>query len=881
MLFKLATLLFLSTFLVSPTNNIAKEYHFSNKTPDSYVCKELSEEAIIMCTNSEQESFNNVISFQFVSIKKIKNVFANGSALLISSNIEDNNSININIRPTENDSEINLKFVTEKNEKIIYDLYFSKDSDGKCYTTNLSLDVVKRKASKELDYNIISFEDNPSYVDDSIISPTAIGVVGSVSGTLKWTDDSGKTHPLVGARVKVTISGSWWSSTTYTNSTGYYNISYNDIWYIGSGKPTVHIYADGESVSVSYNGIYEKTNEFSGSSGDFVYSYTFNPTSDGDMGKAMHLLQAGINYANYIEELNGGTPITKCTFNYPSNPEKGCYYDGANNVFISSKSNAEGFPTSYASWDVIGHEYGHHVQKCFGIAANPGGTHIINHNVIDDQYNKKNTDGSNKYTLNEAKDRGLRLAWGEGWPTFWSTVAQSTFSEDIKTINTVGDLRYSTYQNFYYDIDTYDAKTNGVSYEYLGDADEIAITSILYKLYSPTKDEYDSFSISDKELWTITVASKPHYFSQFVQALYNYGYNPHELGKLLSKYVIAISDITISNNSLDDYPIFNWSTYMGSEYLFYNNFDLAFVDSNGNEIFKKSNIISTGNKCQYALTKDEWVKIISSNGNTYYVYVIARQTNNYTSGNYYSEYFEFEKPKKTSETIFLDNIRYYEKSFIIAPDSAWYFTINFAQSGYKMIQTFSTADTRMWLYDSDRITIIDSDDDDGYDFNALIYKKLDANKDYVLKVDLYSRNSSNEVKLAIAPISGVQSSDAHNMEKYERIMNINTYHNFGWGSYLVLDHAKAVTWTPPVSGNYRISLTSEFDNYLYVIDPRKTSSLVLDVDYNDDYTGFNAQLSGYYEDDVTYFIIYSQYNPSRSFTDLDTGDDISLDIAYI
>ncbi len=36
----------------------------------------------------KEKSFNNVISFQFVSIKKIKNVFANGLALLISSNIE-------------------------------------------------------------------------------------------------------------------------------------------------------------------------------------------------------------------------------------------------------------------------------------------------------------------------------------------------------------------------------------------------------------------------------------------------------------------------------------------------------------------------------------------------------------------------------------------------------------------------------------------------------------------------------------------------------------------------------------------------------------------------------------------------------------------------
>lgn len=28
-----------------------------------------------------------------------------------------------------------------------------------------------------------------------------------------------------------------------------------------------------------------------------------------------------------------------------------------------------------------------------------------------------------------------------------------------------------------------------------------------------------------------------------------------------------------------------------------------------------------------------------------------------------------------------------------------------------------------------------------------------------------------------------------------------------------------ITWTVPENGTYKLSLTSEFDNYLYVVDP--------------------------------------------------------------
>ncbi len=188
------------------------------------------------------------------------------------------------------------------------------------------------------------------------IAPLGIGVTGSTSGTFKWTDDQGNVHPLIGAKVKITIGGSWWSSTTYTNQEGYYSFSYNDIWYIGSGKPTITVYADnGESILVSNGGTYAMSKEMSGSSGSFSWSYTFSPVTDGDMGKSMIIFQAAKSFADYAKSMNGGQPITSCTFIYPGDPNYGSSYNRNDVVTITSKPRDDSsLPNSYSSWDVIG-----------------------------------------------------------------------------------------------------------------------------------------------------------------------------------------------------------------------------------------------------------------------------------------------------------------------------------------------------------------------------------------------------------------------------------------------------------------------------------------------------------------------------------------------
>ena len=457
-----------------------------------------------------------------------------------------------------------------------------------------------------------------------------------VSADLRWTDEQGIAHPLVGAKVNL-HDPDVFSPNYYTDSTGHVEIVYDYYDYdqdlylkVSAQNDTANI-----KVQTKQGVLYTYDFQVNIMIDDYI-DYTFTTAVEGDFDRALNVYQAAYYYGMYAKNINHGTAMPMCTFNWPGSTDEGCYYT-YNSITISGKTPATGYPSAWASWDVIGHEYGHHVQRTKGITANPGGTHYINHNNIDDQMSY------NGYSLETAKNRGLKLAWGEGWPTFWSTIAQSTFPTDIQNISTVGDTRYTTYQGFWYELDSYDGLRNNYNYGSFGDADEIAVQCILYKLYSPTIDTYDKFAINVQTLFDIVCNAHPYTFYEFIEAMYDAGYNEHDLGKLLSKYRITPNAINISGNYINLPATFSWTTDKGSTNIRYNQFDFVVLRPNYTELFRVNNISATGNTAYYTPTVTQWNQILNL-GTGYYVYVVSRQTLSFTSGNYVSEMFAFDQP---------------------------------------------------------------------------------------------------------------------------------------------------------------------------------------------------------------------------------------------
>ncbi len=90
------------------------------------------------------------------------------------------------------------------------------------------------------------------------------------------------------------------------------------------------------------------------------------------------------------------------------------------------------------------------------------------------------------------------------------------------------------------------------------------------------------------------------------------------------------------------------------------------------------------------------------------------------------------------------------------------------------------------------------------------------------------------------------------------------------------DNTKVFVFKPLASGEYTFEISSSFDTYIYVIDPRSTDQLVEEEDYNDDSEdSMDARLTVYLEANVQYFVIYSDYAPNDMFESYDVRIDIT------
>ena len=436
--------------------------------------------------------------------------------------------------------------------------------------------------------------------------------------------------------VKITVGGSYWEGITYTNEFGCFYISFQNIWYIGSGKITATLYLDnGESIKVVKNGTYAYS--FDVVEGQPIFKH-FTPSSDGDFAKSIMIFEFANSYANFAKILRDGNPFRYCKYEFPAN-ESSCQYlrGGKDTVQILNLKGPGSYPNCWCCADVIGHEYGHHLQEYYKISNNPGGQHTVPGNNMDDQWNTTLPDGSRKYDLFEAKDRGMRLSWGEGWPTFWSTMAQQTFPNDLKSMPYVNDTKYTSYRGFEYEIDSYGDST----YKPYGDADELSVQRILFKLNLPKKDSFDDFSIDFRILWNLVIENKPHTFASFVNVLYEKGYNKYKLARLLSQYKVVTSFLNHDPFYLDMKPLFKWSTDSGSTNFSYDRTILYFLDKS-NKVILEKDVYCTSTMI---LTDSEW-KTVLSDKNSEKIRVTLRLSNivGEETGKYYSEIFEVDKP---------------------------------------------------------------------------------------------------------------------------------------------------------------------------------------------------------------------------------------------
>lgn len=331
----------------------------------------------------------------------------------------------------------------------------------------------------------------------------------TVHGKIAFTDLEDQTHPVRFARVEI------WDqergapnvlvATTTTNADGIYSVTFNNDDGDGTGLDIyVVVGAEGEVVRVvdySQGTVWKissdppLSNLPSGSNVEINITATNDESSLNYVNNVAFEVYEAINYsARFLTMLKEPLPEI-VTVSFPRPDSDGSYYRPSARTIVLAGTDAH-------DWDNIHHEYGHHIQHLYKIAKNPGGQHSIGENLCE----------------RLGKDAGTRMAWAEGWPTFFGTMLQHEVPGLAQRgIPTVGDTLYTdtkpTRRRFEYDLEASDLHGKG-------EGNELAVQRVLWDFYDNADDSGDTgVALRPETLWKLTKDSKALSFSAFWEAI--------------------------------------------------------------------------------------------------------------------------------------------------------------------------------------------------------------------------------------------------------------------------------------------------------------------------------------------------------------------------
>lgn len=425
----------------------------------------------------------------------------------------------------------------------------------------------------------------------------------SVAGYISWTDENGGAHAADNIKVELCDASSGTGITsTYTTSSGGYSLSYSTA--LVNPNVKIKVYSEGSNITLintnsPYGQYIYESSPFT-MTGFTKVSYTASNSTN--LGQSLSIQQAMALAHQYVLNLDS-TNLNSINVYFP-NSSSNSYFTYSPAIYIKQGHEFE--------WDTLQHEYGHYVQYHYGIANSPGGTHYLNDNLADARNNKSD---------------GIRLAWGEGWATYFAINLQNEMNVSYLYIPHVGDSHYQDSSNGI-DLDLEDPAT----YYWKGEANEVVVSAVLYDMTDGINLlEADQVSFADSFVWSIIKNNYCTTLSDFIQRFYMSSTtlaNKYKLGSTLSRYKVAAEPNTPSSTTP---PTFSWIPQGGSTLFPNNSFRVVFLNSNYTTLFSTSYTSSNS----IALTSSQW-SLIQSSLPVYY-YIEATQTESSApTGPYYS-----------------------------------------------------------------------------------------------------------------------------------------------------------------------------------------------------------------------------------------------------
>ena len=573
--------------------------------------------------------------------------------------------VELDCLPNEEDYFLNLSITIGESQTNVY-LYAINNEYGTFVSPYSKSNAYERFLEYLLSENIIAFEQAQNmWYDflesslentldvaditmsniDSLVSPTSVGK-GTICGYLEWAEtnheNSNDIHPLRGVKVEVYYEYEgigFWLATTYTNDDGYFfvEIDPHDNVYIQiyAGDDNIMVCSGilGFPYCIKYAPQYNVTN------GTTVVVDPAPFEMNNEAKQAFQIAQAAIAARDYADAMMD-QDITPVTIIYPASSDiTTCYIPVLSCIAIVGDQDASVYKP-YETWDVIMHEYGHHIELLLNIILEPWDQH----------YSDKNH--SDEY----GTEAGTRFAWGESWNTVFALMAQNYMIANGKldsNIDTVGDARYTQKNNNFFDIELY-----GVA---KGEACEQSIMSVLWDLYDSNNEGKDEITLTHEEYWNLTTEWGTYRFSDMVNRFYEiYANDPEMIAKFaknLTDYQMAPTLPYILNSSsisINNPPELFWNSQGGSELYPNNSFDIIVYDMEYNEIIRIEMLSIT---C-YIFDTTDWKQALENHGymcnGIFEAYITVSGSRrealpldqNFSTGPYYSEYayISFEMP---------------------------------------------------------------------------------------------------------------------------------------------------------------------------------------------------------------------------------------------
>lgn len=408
----------------------------------------------------------------------------------------------------------------------------------------------------------------------------------TVKGRVEWTDRTGRRHGLPKAAVEIREAdgaNSTLLTTVETDAGGNYMAAVAHDDGTGEGTPDVFVRAlarspvadlKPEKAGATYQLQSPTSNDVTDGS-TLTVNLTAGNTDDRETVFSLH--HALVVIGAYTATLAGTAP-PRITVRFPAG---GTFYNGTEIHMLR--------PDRW-DWDVVHHEYGHYVMDTHNFENNPGGPHSSSENLA----------------VKRGKDAGIRLAWGEGWPTFFGIAGQQVLGTSSLNVPNVGDIGYQ-------DTEDQSTNTNLETSTGLGEDNELSVQTLLWDLFDTRVDGDDAITISDKDLFTTFKSAGVTTIGGAWEALVAAANTSRrvEIGAAFGQAVIASrltapADQTAVSTSA---PTFRWAKNGGGTPNPLNDFSIVFHSDNLATLIFQKNV---GNTDQFTPTAAELQTILGS-----------------------------------------------------------------------------------------------------------------------------------------------------------------------------------------------------------------------------------------------------------------------------